>query len=137
MSVGRDLRRAVRWGLKSVGGLLANLALLTIWVDGLGLLAWWAVGINWVVMSLVGYVVADRWVFPATPSPTGVVANARQWLRMQSVMATSKVANYLLYLALLPIVDYRLAWAIGAVVTFAVTFLGNRLLWAQPQLISR
>lgn len=137
MAASRDLRRAARWAVKSVGGLAANLALLTVWVDGLGLAAWWAIGINWLLISAAGYVVADRWVFRATPSPTGLVAHARQWLGMQSVMAASKLANYLLYLALLPVVDYRLAWAVGAAVTFAGTFLGTRLLWDRPQAISR
>jgi len=134
MPVPRDPRRAVRWGIKSVAGLVANLALLTVWVDGLGLAAWWAVGINWLLVSLVGYIATDRWVFGGTPSPAGVVANARRWVGMQSVMAVGKAVNYLVYLVLLPVVDYRVAWVIGAVLTFLATFSGNRWLWSHiPQ----
>lgn len=130
MPVPRDLRRAIRWGIKSVGGLLANLGLLTIWVDGLGLAAWWAVGINWVLISLAGYVVTDGWVYQETPSPSGLVANARRYVGMQGVMGLSKVANWGIYVVLLPVVDYRVAWAVGAVVTFIATFAGTRTLWS-------
>lgn len=130
MPVPRDLRRAIRWGIKSVGGLVANLALLTVWVDGLGLAAWWAVGINWVVISLVGYVVTDGWVYRQTPSPSGLISNARRYVGMQGVMGLSKVANWGIYVVLLPVVDYRVAWAVGAVVTFLATFGGTRALWS-------
>lgn len=131
MHLSRDLRRAVRWGVKSVGGLAANLALLTVWVDGLGFAAWWAIGINWVLISLAGYVVTDRWVFGGTPSPAGLVANARRWVGMQSVMGIGKLVNYLVYVLFLPVVDYRVAWVIGAVLTFLATFSGNRWLWSR------
>jgi putative flippase GtrA len=124
-----DLERAVRWGVKSVGGLVANLALLTVWVDGVGFAAWWAVGINWVLISLAGFVVSDRWVFGDTPSPSGAVMNAKRYVSMQTVMASGKAANYLVYICILGWVDYRVAWTVGAVATFAITFAGNRWLW--------
>jgi putative flippase GtrA len=119
----------VRWGIKSVGGLLANLALLTLWVDVVGFAAWWAIGINWILVSLVGYVVTDRWVFANGESATGLVGNIKRYIGMQGVMSTGKAANYVIYLGLLSVVDYRIAWTVGAIVTFAVTFAGNRWLW--------
>lgn len=122
----------MRWGVKSVGGLVANLALLTVWVDGVGFAAWWAVALNWLIISVAGYVVADRWVFRTTPSPTGAVQTARRWLSMQSIMAISKLVNWVIYLALLSVTDYRVAWTAGAVVTFVATFAGNRWIWDQP-----
>jgi len=124
-----DLRRGVRWGAKSLGGLGLNLALLTVWVDLVGLAAWWAVGINWVLISLIGYVVTDAWVFGGSESPAGLRAHIQRYVGMQSVMTASKVANYLIYVALLNHVDYRVAWLVGAVVTFTASFSGNRWLW--------
>jgi putative flippase GtrA len=120
----------VKWGLKAVGGLALNLALLTVWVDGLGFAAWWAVGINWVLISLVGYVVTDLWVFRGEDSPAGLVSHIKQYVGMQTVMATSKGANWAIYVALLSVgVDYRVAWLTGAVVVFLGTFAGNAILW--------
>jgi putative flippase GtrA len=124
-----DWRRLIRWGVKSVGGLGANLALLTVWVDGLGFAAWWAVGINWALISVAGFVVTDRWVFQTGNSPDTWCGLARRYLGMQGVMTLGKIANWLLYVALLPLVDYRAAWTVGAVATFLGTFAGNRWLW--------
>lgn len=124
-----DLLRTGRWGVKAVGGLAANLALLTLWVDVVGFAAWWAVALNWVLISAAGYVITDRWVFGTMPSPSGVVANVRRFVGMQTTMGIGKFANWLIYVALLPVFDYRISWAIGAVTTFIVTFAGNRYLW--------
>lgn len=126
-----DIRRMVRWGVKSVGGLVANLLLLTLWVDVVGFAAWWAVGINWILISIGGYLVADNWVFRDGKSATGLVDNVKRYLGMQGVMSTGKAANYVIYLGLLSVVDYRVAWATGAVVTFLVTFVGTRWLWTR------
>lgn len=126
----RLLNETVRWGVKSVGGLAANLALLTVWVELAGVPAEYAVALNWLLISVAGYVVTDRWVFQAAETPGGVRANLRRYLGMQSVMALSKGVNYALYLALLWAgVEYHVAWVAGAVVVFVVTFAGNRLLW--------
>lgn len=126
-----DIRRMVRWGVKSVGGLAANLLLLTLWVDVVGFAAWWAVGINWVLVSIVGYLVTDNWVFRDAKSASGLVDNVKRYLGMQGVMSAGKAANYAIYIGLLSVVDYRVAWATGAVVTFTVTFAGNRWLWTR------
>lgn len=126
----RELGQVVRWGIKSVGGLLANLGLLTVWVEYLAIPPEFAVGINWLLISLVGYVVTDKWVFGESESPTGPLAIAKQYLGMQSVMTVGKLLNYAIYVGLIHIGnDYRVAWASGAVVVFIATFLGNRYLW--------
>lgn len=126
MSIQRQL---FRWGVKSIGGLVANLALLTFWVDVVGFEAWWAVGINWILIAIAGYVLTDQWVFLSAESPGKAVGHVRQFLSMQAVMTSGKIVNYGIYLVLIPLVDYRLAWTFGAGVTFIGTFLGNRYLW--------
>lgn len=125
-----NLREPIAWGLKSVGGLLLNLALLTVWVEYVGLSPEIAIFPNWVLISLLGYVFTDRVVFAEAVSPVGLLANARRYLSMQGVMVVSKTANYAIYLGLMWLgVPYQLAWAVGAVVTFGVSFIGNRRLW--------
>lgn len=125
-----QLREPVRWGVKSVGGLAANLALLTLWVDYLGIWPELAIGINWVLISIAGYAVTDRWVFREADSPRGVGANLKRYVGMQSVMAGGKAVNYVLYVGLMWAgVEYRVAWVVGAVVVFAATFTGNKVLW--------
>jgi putative flippase GtrA len=126
---GNVSRQLVRWGAKAAGGLAANLALLTLWVDGLGFAAWWAVGINWLLLSVVGYVVTDQWVFASATSPGDWPGRVRRWLGAESVMLASKAVNYVIYLALLSLVDYRVAWTIGAVASFTMSFCGTRWLW--------
>jgi|AKVG01.1.fsa_nt_gi putative flippase GtrA len=126
----RLVNQTVRWGIKSVGGLLANLALLTVWVDLVGVPAELAAVINWVLISIIGYVVTDRWVFRESASPMGVVENIKRYAGMQSVMLVSKGLNYVIYLALFWTgVDYRVAWVVGAGIVFVVSFAGNRWLW--------
>lgn len=127
-----QLREPVAWGVKSVGGLLLNLGLLTLWVEYGGLSPELAIFPNWLLISLLGYVFTDRVVFPESESPVGVVATFRRYLSMQGVMAVSKALNYGIYVGLLWVsVPYQLAWAVGAVVTFGVSFLGNRTLWTR------
>lgn len=122
--------RAGKWGLKAVAGLAANLLLLTLWVDGLGIPAWLAILPNFVLISLAGYTVANHWIWADGVSPESLRGHARQYAGMQLAMGTGKVANYGLYLVLLPVVDYRLAWVLGAVATFSITFSLNNHLWA-------
>ncbi len=125
------LRELVRWGVKSVGGLAANLALLTLWVDGLGVPPQLAIVPNFVIISAVGYLVTDRWVFRDEASASGVRGHAKRYLSMQSVMLGGKAANYVIYVLLIAAsMDYRVAWALGAIVTFLGTFTGNKLLWS-------
>lgn len=121
----------VKWGVKSTSALGANLALLTLWVDHIGIPPELAVLINIPLITSVAYVVTDRWVFSAHKSPEGARAHLKQYAGMMGVNLSGKVVNYALYVVLLRVIDYRLAWVIGAVVVFLYTFAGNRRWWAE------
>lgn len=121
--------QAIKWGVKAVGGLIANLALLTVWVDYLGIHPAIAILPNFVLVSLAGYTVANHWIFPDGVTPTTWRGHATQYAGMQAAVLTSKAANFALYLLLLPFVEYRLAWVAGAIVTFALTFGLNKAWW--------
>lgn len=122
-----------RWAIKSAVGLGINLALLTVWVDHAGIPAEIAIWINWALLSVYGYVLAGQWVFEDTKSITGVREHARQWLGQQLIQGGGKVINFAVYYAILGVVDYRLAWVIGAAAGFAVSFGGNREWWTNSQ----
>lgn len=121
----------LRWGVKSVGGLAANVALLTLWVDGVGLSPAVALPINFVFISAASYVVTNEWVFDDGVTPSTWGAHARQWVGTEAAMLAGKGANYLIYLVLLPVTDYRIAWVVGAVATFLLTFGLNRWWWTR------
>lgn len=125
------LAEPVRWGVKSIGGLAANLALLTVWVDYVGIRPEVAIAINWTLISAAGYVATDQWVFASESSPSGVTGHVRRFIGMQTVMASGKAVNYAIYVGLIWAgMDYRLAWVVGAVAVFAATFGGNKMLWS-------
>jgi len=121
--------KAGKWFLKSAGGLVANLVLLTLWVDGFNLHPLAAIAINFVVISCAGYVLAMQWIFPDGMQPISVRGHLKQYIGMQLANATGKVGNIIIYAALLPVVDFRLAWLIGAVTTFGLTFGLNKVWW--------
>lgn len=127
-------RAFVRWAVKSAVGLGINLALLTVWVDGFGIWPEVAVLINWVLLSVYGYVVSRRWVFEETVALSGVWDHARQYLGMQGILATSKVVNYLVYVGLLRVTEfYQAAWVVGAAVGLLVSFGGNWEWWTPSE----
>lgn len=126
----------VKWGLKSVGGLLANILLLTLWVDDIGLSPEVAIVPNFFLISAVGYTVTNRWIFPNGVTPTTVPGHIRQYAGMQTANLTGKLGNYVIYLLLLPVVDYRVGWVLGAIATFVITFLGNKLWWDRGSAVS-
>jgi len=121
--------QGVRWGVKSVGGLLVNLALLTVWVDVVGLSPALAIVPNYAILSVAGYVVTDRWVYPEGLSPGTWRGHGRQYVGQQVAMLLSKGINFVLYLVLLPVVEYRVAWVLGAVVSVVLTFSLTRWWW--------
>ncbi len=126
------IRQSIKWGVKSVGGLAANIALLTLWVDYLGVHPALAIVPNFIIISAVGYTVTNRWIFPDGVSPDTARGHARQYAGMQGANLAGKAGNYLVYLVALPLVDYRIAWVAGAILTFAVTFGLNKLWWDSP-----
>lgn len=125
----KTIHELVKWGLKSIGGLIANLALLTVWVEYVGLNEAIAVIPNFVILSAVGYVVTGKYVFSDGLFPKSIAGHIRQYLGQQIFMIASKLLNYGIYLSLLSLMDYRLAWVVGAMVSFGFTFVMIRWWW--------
>lgn len=119
----------IKWGLKAVGGLALNVALLTVWVDVVGLNEVLAIVPNFVIISTLGYTITNRWIWPDGVSPTSPRGHARQYLGMQAANFAGKAANFAIYILLLAWVPYQVAWVLGAVLTFTVTFLLNQWWW--------
>lgn len=119
----------LKWGAKAVAGLALNIALLTVWVDYVGVSEALAIIPNFLIISTLGYTVTNRWIWPDGVTPDTITAHARQYLGMQAANGTGKLANYAIYLVLISWVPYQLAWVIGAVLTFAVTFALNNWWW--------
>lgn len=132
--VGQRPREFIRWCVKSGLGLAVNLALLTVWVDYLDIPPEIAIFINWLLLSVYGYLLARHWVFDETVELSGPLEHARQYVGMQGVMVSGKALNYLVYVALIWLgIDYRVSWVIGAVAGLLVNFGGNRWLWTDDQ----
>jgi len=132
-----DLRQMVLWGVKAVGGLAANLLLLTICVDGVGLDPAVAIFPNFVIISAIGYTLTNRYIFSDGVSPTSLRMHAVQYAGMQAANLGGKAVNYLIFLVLIPMMDYRLAWLAGAVATFLVTFALNKAWWERSSVAER
>lgn len=126
--------QAGKWLAKSLGGLIANLTLLTVWVEWVGLSPAVAIIPNFVIISVVGYTVTNRWIWPDGITPVTVRGHATQYVGMQAANMSGKVANYGIYLVLVPVFDYRLAWVIGAGMTFLITFSLNKKWWERSTL---
>jgi len=116
----------VRYGLKAVGGLVAGLALLTVWVDVVGIPPAWAALLNMALLGVIGTAVLDRWVYRETMPATSIRGFAKRFVGTQGAMLASKSVNYLVYLALLSLAPYQAAWVAGAVVSFGLSFLLTR-----------
>lgn len=127
----KTLGQMVRWGVSAVGGLIANLLLLTLWVDHIGLHPAVAIFPNFVLISTVSYLVTNHWVFPDGVSPSSLPAHIRQYVGTEAAMLAGKAANYVIYIVLIPVTDYRIAWVIGAVATFLITFGINKWWWSE------
>jgi len=122
------VRQLGRDFIKSVGGLVSNIVLLTILVEFGQIPPQMAAIISVAVLLVAAYVVTDTWVFVSEASSNRTEHGIRfggyvvvYWLGM--------ALKYGLYLLLLPHVAYQVAWAIGAGLVFFVTFLANRWLW--------
>lgn len=120
-----------RWAVKAVGGLLLNIGLLTVWVEWVGLPPSIAIIPNWVVLSVLGYIVVNWWVFAGGQQPDSLRGHVRRFAASEAVMLSSKGLNFIIYWILVFVsVPYQAAWVIGAVVTVAVSFSGNKALWS-------
>jgi len=122
----------IRYGIKAVGGLAVGLVLLTVWVDVVGIPPAIAALVNMVLLGIIGTVILDRWVYQETATATTLRGFARRLVGAQAAMLSSKAVNYAIYVALLRYVPYQLAWALGAVVSFALSFVLTRG-WFQRQ----
>lgn len=120
-----------KFGAKGGTGLLLNIVLLTVVVDVVGVPPQWAVFIVWAATLIPGYVVMDRFVFSAFPSPSGVGDHGQRGALHYAVMWSGKGANYVIYYVLLSVhgMPYQVAWGIGAVAVVPWTFGGNYWLW--------
>lgn len=123
-------RELIRWAVKSGIGLGVNLALLTVWVDSLGVPPQVAIFFNGALLSVYGYLVTMWWVFNDTKQIGSVRGHVKQFLGMQGILAGGKIVNYLIYVALIWVgIDYRVSWVLGALVGLVVSFGGNRTWW--------
>lgn len=120
-----------RFGVKGVGGLAANLALMTVFVEWAGIPPQFAVIISAVVLMLVGYQVVNRWVFGDHDGPDNLKAHLKRSLTFYAVQWGGKAVNYVIFIGLLDRVPYQAAWTIGAVSVFFVTFGANRWVWTR------
>lgn len=123
-------REFVRWGMKSGLGLGINLVLLTVWVEKAGIRPEYAIFINWVLLSVYGYLITHHWVFKDTKELTAPLDHVRQYVGMQGILAGSKVLNYAIYVLLIHVgLDYRASWVVGAGVAVLASFGLNREWW--------
>lgn len=116
----------IRYTIKAVGGLAIGLALLTVWVDIVGIPPAWAALLNMALLGVIGTAVLDRWVYRGTRAATSLRGFAERFAGVQGSMLASKGLNYLLYLVLLPVLPYQVAWLAGAVLSFSVSYLLTR-----------
>jgi len=116
----------VRYGIKAVGGLVVGLALLTVWVDIVGIPPAIAALVNMAVLGVVGTLVMDRWVYQSAPTAITLRGFLRRLVGAQVAVLSSKGVNYVVYVGLLALVPYQLAWFIGALVSFGLSFVLTR-----------
>lgn len=124
------LTSMVRFGFKGGVGVLVNLGLLTMFVDGFGVDPQWAVFGAWAITLVPGYLATDKWVFNIFPSPDGVVGHSQRGGVFYAIMWGGKALNYGIYLALLHLgLFYQGAWFVGAIAVFPITFGFNYVVW--------
>lgn len=120
----------VRFGLKGGVGVIVNLVLLTFFVDVVGVPAQWAVFLAWLTTLVPGYIATDKWVFKIFPSPSGVLEHGQRGGVFYAIMWGGKALNYGIYLALLHVgILYQVAWVVGALAVFPITFGVNYAVW--------
>lgn len=118
---------SVRYFVKSLAGLGAGLALLTLWVEWLGIPPQLAIFINFVVIGFAGCLVLDRWVFRDTEPATTLRGFGSRFMGMQASMLSAKAVNYVLFVFLIEAgLYYQAAWAAGSGVSFLLSFALNR-----------
>jgi len=118
----------LRYGLKGGFFVALNIALQVALVESGLLSPPIAAALSTALMPLGGYVVMNRFVFRSSAS--GVRGHAKRFVQYSGVILSSKVANYGIFLALFAVgVWYPVAYLLGAIAVFFLTFAVNRRLW--------
>lgn len=119
------IREVLRYAGTGIAGLICNLSLLVIFVDGLGISSLPAAVASTLVTLSITFSLTDRWVFEQS--------DKRLILPYYAVMVSAKGLNIAIYSVLLGYIWYPLAWIIGSGLVFFFTFVINRFLWSLPQ----
>lgn len=119
------LREMLRYGAKGGATMLGNICLMALLVERGGLPPEVAAIISTSAMIAVGYVLMTYWVFPSGTTDS----HARRGAAYYVTIVGGKLANYGLFLALLRVVPYPVAWVGGAGVVFLGLFSVNRRLF--------
>jgi len=122
-------REVVRYATKGAAFVALNVAAQLVLVERGDVAPAIAAAVSTATMPLLGYLVMEAWVFPDA-------AAVRRWGHLQrfgqyyAVIMSSKVANYLGFLALLAVgVWYPVAYVAAAGVVFLASFALNRRVW--------
>lgn len=121
----QTLREMVRYGAKGGSTMVANIGLMSLLVELGGVPPELASICSTTVMTAVGYLLLHVWVFPSS-SPE---SHAKRGLTYWAVIMSGKALNWLLFVALLAVVPYPVAWVFGAGVVFLLLFSANRRLF--------
>lgn len=121
------LASMLRYGVKGAGATVANVTLMSGFVELAGLRPAVAAIVSTCLLLVVGYVVMNKWVFRDAQTPD---SHLRRGIQYYAVILSGKGVNYVLFVGLLSVgVWYPLAWVLGSGVAFLGTFTGNRYLW--------
>lgn len=121
------LLEIIRYGAKGGSTLLANVALMSVLVELVGIPPEIAAIISTSAMVCVGYLLMHFWVFPSSNPDSHI----RRGLTYYALILAGKAVNYVLFLALLGILPYPVAWIGGAGIVFLGLFTANRRLFKQ------
>jgi putative flippase GtrA len=127
MTIVTTLREMIRYGLKGGSTLLANVSLMSVLVEIVGLPPEIAAILSTTAMTVVGYLLMYHWVFPSSDPDSHLKRGVTYYL----LIFTGKAVNYVLFLALLAVVPYPVAWIGGAGIVFLGLFTANRRLFKE------
>lgn len=129
MDFERLVGQLLRYGATGASGLAINVVVLMALIEIIKLPKTDSAIISAGVTLGVTFVMSERWVFQAyvADDVRTVVSRIPVYY---VVMIAGKTVNFGIYVILLGIgVWYPLAWIIGSVLVFALTFLANRFAW--------
>jgi putative flippase GtrA len=118
----------LRFAITGGSGLIINLLLLAVLAEIGSVPQRLAAIVSTGLVLLGGFLLTDNWVFSEASTDKSTVTDRS--LGYFVVMISGKLVNYVLFLVFLSIgVPYLLAWVLGSVLVFLLTFTGNRLFW--------